>query len=239
VPRPFTRGRTGLYVPSGGVWTPPHPTDLKLWLKLEGDLTDSSGNGKNFLDVSSSGFVQAPDGTKQVLELNGTSQYVYLPGASNTGILGGTSASYGLWFRARSFGSSDYGRFFSCDYSDSPPIDGFVNNGYGDHAASLRYYFNPSGDVSELPNGSIVLDNWHHIFTTVENNSQIIYLDGVSLVTASEPITSLRDSSVVIFLGNRDTYDRYFDGYFSGGMFYRNRALTPAEVVDIYTNTTP
>jgi len=128
---------------------------------------------------------------------------------------GGTAES---WFNATSFGEGSFGRFFDKGNGDGWSL--FVDNS---DATQALGFVHGSGGMGwgqwNAPANSVSLNTWHHVALVYDKDSSandpVIYIDGASVAvtrftTPSGTMDS--DAAIDLFVGNRSSIDRAFDG---------------------------
>lgn len=236
MPGPFSPTLASYHTATAPPWTPPQQASLAVWLPLETDMDDISGNGRAFTPVGSPTYPTDPDDpTKTVLDLNGSSQYGVL--TSHTGLLGGTEVSYGAWIRPRTFGGGGYGRVLS-ERQGNSSIECNLDDTAANNGATCGYYSNTTNNLVDAPDNTVIVNQWIHLFFTRTNGSSILYADGVQIASNTAGYSTLNGAdNDNIYLGDRYDFVRRFNGYMAHIMWWKDVVLTPAEVLDVYQNS--
>jgi len=226
------------YKPSGP-WTPPHAANLELWLPYNTDFNDASGNGRNsYTAAGTPQLVTDPDGTENVLYLNGSSRLHIT--ANLTGLTGGQAASFCCWVRPVTYGDNSYGRIITQRYASSgdetPTIDVFFNNSDVSNGFSAAWY---SDNSSQLNTGGVVgLNSWSFIGQTMESGNHIAYEAAVSRNTGLKAYTALNtNSNAPVVIGDRQNGTRTSRTYIRQIMWWKDVILSQQDMLDIMTNT--
>lgn len=165
---------------------------------------------------------------------NGTSAHIS-NGATN--LTTGTAFSYSVWVRIPSVVSADKTIMVEANSGSDNPYSRLVLLGADVASAQLR---NASASTicSITGTTNISDDEWHNLIFTVENGSQILYVDGVSEGTPGTGTytggitTDLCTIGALIRSGGAS---QWFPGYIDElGMW--SKVLTTTEVAEIYNN---
>lgn len=204
----------------------------KLLLHLNGNSTDSSGNGNNGTDTNIT-YSQANGKFGQGAGFNGTSSVVNF---SSFGITGNSARTYGVWIKPSSV------NVLRC-------IMGCVPNTLKAGKTCMLYQaVVASGDIMIVFNAAdfhtagskIIANEWNFICFTYNGTSLTtdnvkIYINGVS-----QSLTKLGTTTTADTLPdkNRLGYDDMAGRYFNGAIdevIIENRAWTASEVKKYYT----
>jgi GH43 family beta-xylosidase len=203
------------------------------WWKLDNNLNDSSGNGRNGTGSGSPTFTTGK--FNQAINLNGTSQFVTAPNSVNTT----GSFSVSAWVRLTSL--TGYRTIAS---QDGNTISGFYLQYH--QAAGNKFAFamkasdSDSSTLTEaLSTSSPATNTWYHVVgvRNKANNTILLYVNGVLQQTLAYSAAWNATGSTIIgaakFSGNR--VDR-LQGQIDSVRIY-NRALTAAEVTTLFNAT--
>lgn len=187
------------------------------------DLSDHNNNGTLVNGISKDSSNMGS------LILEGTNDYIDMSNDRESLILnqGGTIEA---WVKWNSYNGTNW----------SNTVVGKGGSGWSSHhyilfkrASTNRYLFSVSNGTSYL-NGSgpetpdIVLDEWHQIVATWDNDNKSIYLNGDLEETVSSSIMPI-DNKSQVSIGRTGTNGYYLDGNVSIVRMY-DRALTSSEV---------
>ena len=208
----------------GNIWsfTTTSPPSLVGWWKFDGDVLDSSGNGRNGSLQGDAHF--EPGLFDQALALDGMGDYATIDGYK--GILGGNPFSISAWVKSTSSGDVT-----------------MVNWGTqaGGQRVDFRLYqgrLRVEHGNGNLQGKTTVADgDWHHVAVTVTANAPIsypqviLYLDGKDdSQTTTDPHTFNIVANVDVTIGRRGTNnDRAFPGLIDDVRIY-NWALMASEI---------
>ena len=210
--------------------TPTIPPASTIWAQyaLDGNASDSSGNGRNGTLNNSPTFVSGKKA--QAVSLNGSNQYVSLPAALLSTLNDFTIAT---WVNPASI--SAWSRIF--DFGSSTRVNMFLTPSTG---STLRFALTTGGSGGEQRiNGSAPLTTgWHHLAVTLSGNTGTLYLDGVQV--GQNTAMTLRPSSLGNTSNNwigRSQYstDPYFNGLVDEFRIYA-RALSASEILALFQN---
>lgn len=196
-------------------------------------LYDSSGTG-NHATLSGNPAWSGPGmngGQFLIFDPSSPADYFSVPDNSSVDLSTGLTIS--LWYKVASGKMVTFGKYFGANQRS------YIMELYGDN----RYYMSVSGDgtnvVSQRSNAVVAADNnWHHFATTYDGSSIILYKDGAvlpsSIMAGSIP-ASIFNSNATSPLRNMYNAVDYTTGSMDNVRLY-NRALTAAEVLELYTN---
>ncbi len=218
------------------------PTNgLVSWYKMDNNWLDSNGtnHGTGYNGVT---FGTARYGAAAG-SFDGVDDYVFLGKPASLNLSAG---SIEAWVYNTNDGQ--YVIFSSADGTVGGLYGLFAlyRNTAGKFAALIFKEGDPNYKYAVSTNNIFSLNNWHHVVFTVDSTGNKIYVDG-----SLQAVTySAGDSSQTQFLGyihakivdyeigreNLTGYYNHFNGLIDEVVVY-NRALTPAEITDIYNNT--
>lgn len=165
------------------------------------------------------------------LKLNGSSQYASIPDSPLIqSIASNRKITQSIWIKWNA-STESYNQFFG-KYS-STTLNGFVF--YLKSNQQIAWYLNNSagfidGGGSTIPFGKLTL-----LTATYDGSTAKIYINGVLNQSASMNVTIGGDTIAVTIGHDQYGSGRYFNGEVSDARLY-NRALSAAEVQDIYIN---
>ena len=210
--------------------TPTIPPASTIWAQyaLDGNASDSSGNGRNGTLNNSPTFVSGKKA--QAVSLNGSNQYISLPAGLLSTLNDFTIAT---WVNPASI--SAWSRIF--DFGSSTRVNMFLTPSTG---STLRFALTTGGSGGEQRiNGSAPLTTgWHHLAVTLSGNTGTLYLDGVQV--GQNTAMTLRPSSLGNTSNNwigRSQYstDPYFNGLVDEFRIYA-RVLSASEILALFQN---
>ena len=186
------------------------------WWKLNGDVTDSSGNGN---DGTNHGATPTIGKLGGAMSFDGTSDYVDLGSSLN---LSPQHMTVSLWAKTS---SAAFGVMYA---HGRTPWDGFEISQVG---GSLRVTSETPGTVDFWSNiGGLNDNSWHHVVLTYDGATAMIYVDGSAHGSASGniPYNTAYDN----YIGMRGDGSS-FNGSIDDVQIY-NRALSSDEVASLY-----
>jgi hypothetical protein len=208
----------------------PDPAGLVLRCEFEGNLNDSSGNGRHGTGVGNPTFEAGKIG--QAVTLNG-SNYVEITGYK--GILDVNAFSITAWVKSTSTGDVTmvcWGSSTNGQRVDFRLYQGRLRVEHGN---------------GNLQGNTVLADGqWHHVVLTVTENASIsypdvkLYLDGLdNSQTTTDPDTFNIVANVDVNIGRRGTHnDRVFPGSLDDVRIY-DRVLTQEEIAWLAGRTKP
>lgn len=201
--------------------------NLSAYYKLNSDATDSSGNAMN-MNVNGTPTYSAGK-FDNAIDLDGTSQYLSRSSNALFGGSGGTISVFG-WMKITDF-SSDANQHLASRWNGS-------STGWRIVARSSDILLSLAG--SNYGGGSgVPTGTWVHIGFTFDNNTYVIYQDGVSVGTAAVGAKNVNQSGAQPYIGRRNSGA---DGYVKGQIDDVNiwqRALDATEVSTLYSTGCP
>ncbi len=198
-------------------------------------LYDSSGTG-NHATLSGNPTWSGPGmNGGQFLTFDSSAPADYFSVPDNSSVDLSTGLTISLWYKVASGKMVTFGKYFS----GVPPQRSYVMELYGDN----RFYMSVSGDgntvISQRSTAVVTADaNWHHFATTYDGSSIVLYKDGAvlpSAIMAGTVPASIFNSNATSPLRNMYNTVDYTNGSMDNVRLY-NRALTAAEVLELYTN---
>jgi hypothetical protein len=203
---------------------------LVAYYPFNGNAIDASGNGDNGTLVGAAQY--GPGISGQGLVLNGSGAGVALGAPANLQLQNFSIAS---WIKRSSSSVASYGSGGVATIVGCSPGGYYF---YMDNGGRLG--FSQLGNYGALGGPAITDTNWHHVVFSMVAGSAVFYLDGVAGSAQTYNVTYTFGGNIGI--GYRpDNSDNSFYGTEDEVHIY-NRALTPAEVKQLYTfsnNTDP
>lgn len=189
-------------------------------------VVDSSGNGKNAKSCpNSTGPTGGASGKFANAGTLSGSNYI----DTDYTIPVSSGITYSSWVKTSTGGWYILGNLYFNGI-------GFIGNISGQNFATFRYR---SGSNSEVQlNGAttnIKDSNWHHIVGVASPNGGSLYVDGKLEASST---TAFAMTSSEIYIGTQDGSTNFFTGTIDESRVY-NRALSPAEVGQLYTWSPP
>jgi hypothetical protein len=209
---------------------------------LVGHWTLDDGSGSRAADASASGhpgaLLGSPDWVASqrggALDFSQRGDAVRVASSAQLDDL--ESFSVALWFYADTTGNNGQGRFvskgdsFQIRYSNNSSSIYFDAKRWGGREGRWRFI---------TPDRQSTRRAWHHLVVAYDYansaNDPVAYLDGNRLLDLDElqaPSGRLQGSTGDLYLGNRESLDRTFDGRLDDVRVYR-RLLTPEEVMQL------
>jgi hypothetical protein len=205
------------------------------WWKLDGDATDSSGNGYDGAVNGNPNWI-IEGICDEAIELDGDGDYISVPTDNN--LKSGFPFSICLWMK-----------------SDNPTVDAFVVNVSPPDddtyyaGASIRLKNDESGVIDmgyanggspssasyHIKSGTTSLQagKWYHVAAVFKGYMDLdLYINGISEGIYGGTAETIHYSDNDFFIGSRTESDRFFDGAIDDVRFY-NSALTQAEILEV------
>jgi len=213
--------------------TPSPQTDPIIWYKMDetsgSTAADSSGNGKN---GTLTGGSWVAGHINNALNLNGSTQYVTMPGNIVSNLNDFTVAT---WVKVTS--NSSWARIF--DFGINTNTYMFMAPQSGDN--TFRYAITNSGNGSEqrIDGTTLSTGTWHHVAVTLVGNTGRLYVDGAQV--GSNASMTLHPSGLgnttANYIGKSQWSDPYLNGQIDDFRVY-NRGLSASEILSLYNGTT-
>ena len=224
------------YIPSNG---------LLCWYPFNGNANDESGNSHHGISNGATLTMDRFGNANEAYSFNGMNTEIRVPNSSALNLTGDFSIS--IWFKSinpptnnnshtliakrddnLSCCSSNVPWNFSINYQQNgidykKPICAFASN---------SYTFNQSDSL-------ITLNTWQQLIFIYKSDTLIMYLDGDQIYSSYSSSAQRATNTNDMLIGsiNRATGDEYMNGDLDDIGIW-NRALTPAEIQQIYINTT-
>lgn len=207
--------------------------DMAVWLQLNGNLTDSSGNGRTVTPSNGpTATVGATGQANTAYAFNGSDQYLTI---ANADVIPADTTNYtvSVWAKGIAPGSTDYAYFAIRGATTSIGSSVFwlgtitgVNQ-YISSAANGRY-------GSGASTVSSTAGAWRHVVLVFAGNYQTTYVDGVQRTDTSNGATAVATTGTVLTLGGGTAGFRDLVGALDDFRVY-NRALSASEVTALFT----
>jgi hypothetical protein len=234
-----TSGQGTLYIDAVGLYpevaevpisVDPGSDGLAAHYSMEGDMTDSSGNGLDGEVFGGALFNQGMAGMGRALTLDGLVDYAALPigsviasADSMTVAMWANFAGSGVWQRLFDFGSD------TTTYMFLTPENGTTN--------VLRFAITSNGNAvgaeSVLDGTSALSPGWHHVAVTIDGSamSMTLYMDGIAVATGpTATLPSDLGNTTQNYVGDSQyTADPFYAGDIDELLIY-TRALNPGEI---------
>jgi hypothetical protein len=190
--------------------------NLQAFYKLS-DLTDSSGNNRTLTNNGNVSFASGKIGNAAVFD------------GSNwlNASVSQTPSTVSCWVKSSNF--DGYKNLIALRDNDNNI--GFLIQGQSGN--NFRFYSNESNISS---NATVADDSWHNIVVTVSNGSVNIYVDGLLDVNSSGGSAGITTTKIGIGSYDDGSYDHLNGQIDAVGIW--NRALSDAEVAELYNNGT-
>jgi len=187
--------------------------------KLDGNAKDNTPYGNEGVVTGTSNVMDRGGKANGAMSFNGTSDYIEIDNFNNPILMQGSeSASWTLsaWLKGGTSGVAVGKQGYN---------SGIMANANG-------YYFEiwPATGSSSIAVSSTTVDKnkWHLVTATYAARTMTLYIDGVSMGTATGPST-MRSYNNVLGIGSGGFGNWFFDGSIDDVRAY-NRALTASEV---------
>jgi hypothetical protein len=199
------------------------------WYKGDGNALDSGANGFNGTWVGAAAYTNGVNG--QAFSF-ATSNYVSV--ANNAALSGFNAFSVALWVQSTSASVAAANEYIFGSYETTGNQRSWsVRRTATTGRLALIYSFDGTtaydSNFDALPFDTA----WHHVTLTRSGTNLIYYLDGVAKTTNTLALSSaLKASSGAMTIGAL-TAGNHFFGKVDGALLI-NRALTPAEITQLY-----
>jgi len=198
--------------------------DEASWNGTASEVKDASGNGNHGAAAGGATAGAGKYGNGGVFD--GTNDYVTVPNSTNLQLTNNFTLS--LWFKAGSTSQSQKYLINKNNYYGI--LYEYVNDTLEFWSGSGRY----TGDDPRVGTGITLADtNWHHIVYSYDGKTLSGYKDGVQIFSLPKVFTLLT-STDVLYLGSAASAANLVNGSLDETRIY-NRALSPAEVADLYS----
>jgi len=206
----------------------PLPQDYVSYWKFEGNANDEKGVNNGTLTGNAGIGIDSEKGN--ILSLDGNGDYVGVADSSSLDI--GDQISLSVWVKLNSY--SSWSKLIIKPYqADADPWELYTID-LGGNGNTPRFILTdgiPGGNSAILVhNSTISLNQWYHIVGTYNGNTANLYING-NFVTNQSANFDIGINNTSLGIGGFGTY--CVNGLMDDVMIY-NRALTAAEVSDIY-----
>jgi len=217
--------------------------NMTAWYKFDGDFTDSSGNGRDLTNITSSfDITNKKQGTSSILFPTTQNGLVEFPSGIHPYNIWNNSTSgitFSIWFRYVTQ-TGLWGRLFDFESTANTDSGFFISVKANPNSVNTGIYFKTNTTAFSYSNwdttvGKPLDGNWHHIIWNI-NKSGVwtIYYDNVNLncgITAS-PI-NITTYNIRYMADSAYPGDASFSGNIDDFRIY-NRALSPSEINILY-----
>ena len=241
---------------SNGIVQAPWPTMIKPFRGIELDKTHplareligcwvfNEKTGNTVFDLSGNGnsgtLVGTPDWTYGGLDFDGANDRISVADDSSITDIFDGGGTIVVLFKADTRGENLYGRLIQKGTTNTEGFELYMNPTLSGNYGKLRlkHNFNTTSGTWEqtsylIPVGT---NETTHFAVTYDNsaiaNDPINYINGISVAVSeigTPSGTRVSDSSEVLYIGDRDSFDRCFDGIIYYIMLW-DRILTAEEV---------
>lgn len=215
------------------------PTTANLWLKFDGNYTDSSTFGNTVTSFNSSGFVGSGQFGTNSVKLNtptaGT-DHVEVTNNTNIAIDMAGKWSFSCWI----YSTTTNGDFFAKFQSTNNFTNASVY--FGDLHFGLTKAGTSFGKQSGATGSSLSLNTWHHIVGTWDGttNTIMLYLDKVSQTSTFGGGMNVENSNLMIgghiTIGSRSGE---FEGRVDEFQLFKGVVLTQTQVNNLFATNAP
>jgi gliding motility-associated-like protein len=224
----------------------PLPCDtsgLVLCMSMDGNANDSTKYAHHGIVRGATPTSNRFGNTNSAYSFNGISNYINL---GNKSLLKPNKATISMWVKPNDISTSGFGHSFNpimvTGNTNSPGhfyeayflgISTSGNNKF--HVSSWNPSPTISGGGPSVQNFN--LNTWHHLTTTIDNDSIKIYINGVldkAYFKGFATNYSNIDSIIIANSGNSAFSQRWFNGALDDIKMY-NRVLSATEVQDLYS----
>ncbi len=214
------------------------PNGLLACYPFTGNANDASGNSNNGIVHGATLTTDRFGNANSAYRFNGSGEYISIAPEQ----LEINQFSYSLWVNAHSVPAAGTSYFIfsvGSEYGDqsvglnqvySGPNNGWTGGGY---SAVGENQFYATGVLPPT-------NAWTHLVVTCDNSLLKLYVDGqlAGSVSVAGKTPFYGTGTVAATIGGRSTLIQYFDGDIDDLRLY-NRALSAAEVTELYTNAPP
>lgn len=219
----------------GGGGSFPTGADADLW--LDGNLTDSSGNGKDAsMLTGSETYSTGQDGISNHAFDFTSGGRVFSINDANVGNYPTSDFSISFWCKATSFSGTPIvisrGQFGTRGYYFQ-----FVINGGDSTKAEFDANFNPAGQFKQVKttNTTFSLNTWYHIVVVRSGGTGKIYVNGSDATNSADTFGDIGNDNVLPFqVGDYTSFGFPFNGLVDEVSLFP-RALTATEILNIFT----
>ena len=198
---------------------------LLLYLPLDGDAKDASGNGHDGIVEGNDEWV---DGKfDKALFFNGTDTFVQIPLEKDITFTEDSSFTAALWLNSEVMPVPSQDGVFGNYRESTTPFWGLIIRPDG----TLIYYLRNGGSITPVSKTIVNDGEWYHIalLRDTKTKKAALYVDGKLEEEMADPTGNI-NSGQDIFLGEH--LNRFFEGILDEVMLF-SRALTQKEIQSI------
>ena len=219
---------------------PNRTKDMLAWYKFDGNLNDSSGNGQDLTLLSGTNEYDTTVIHQGVssLKFNGSTSYSVTP-PTGTDPFNSNTITISVWHYATAGGTQSILSTRHTSWFDGWTLYAYPSTG----EYNLQYLINgPTWEyISSGVVSSFVLNTWHHICVTIdENKVGTFYINSVKV---GQTILSnfISTTSTILYVGANmgGGSNKLTNGTRLDDVRIYNRALTPGEVTELYEFNKP
>lgn len=217
------------YVPTNG---------LIGWWSFSGNANDSSGNGNNGVVTGATLVADRHGNSYSAYQFNGTTDYIEV--ADTPALrLNATDFTFSFWVNISTYNASSATAFIVKRAAGNASGWLLVANDFYSNTIELK---TSAGQDPNIRSDSTIAENgWHHVAVVYHQSSTLdFYIDGI--------LSSIHSSGGLYFNPNTNSVMRFGHdtsippgNYFINGMMddigIWNRALTPQEILNLFTGT--
>jgi hypothetical protein len=237
----LTHAQVPSYVPTSG---------LVGWWPFNGNATDESGNGNNGSVNGATLTSDRAGNSNKAYSFDGINDFIQV---AHQPMLNSMPMTISFWVKSTNITNASFLKKYCCSSWNGWAIDAISQTG---PTVEFAYYTSVCNGVyqtycSPVPfinNGTANLTdgNWHHMVFVVDATGGKVYKDGAVIhqqtwyqgAVSNNSIATSQSTTQPIRIGGHQESSRYLNGQLDDiGMW--NRALTAAEVSQLYTGTLP
>ncbi len=204
------------------------------WWKMDGDATDSSGNGYDGTAYDSPAWIGGGvHGGAVQLDPN---DYIEIDN-SNSMLSGSHAVTICLWMKTDVMNTG--GNVFTKGTTGSPSAFTCAVHNISQNRLRIRYKLGGIDYQTGVYTDVEYWDNqWHHLAYVIKSGEQKIYYDGIEVGSSSNVgVFDLSDNTDPIRIGAAyfeptDDYTKYYNGLIDDVQLY-NRSLSRAEILEV------
>jgi len=205
----------------------PIPADLQVWLPMDGNADDATGNENNGIIYGTEPTTDRFGNGNKAIYFDGQ-DYIDL-GTGNFGFDATNEFTITLWINMHENLATTF----------DPIIDkGQWNEPFYfdiDQGSKIRSGVRTSTTYYLTANTPLTLNEWTHVAMTYKDGERAIYMNGIA-ENADAPTGTLATSNKPTYIGRLPNAENYFRGDMDDLKIY-NRALSSAEIMGIYNDT--
>jgi len=198
---------------------------LLLYLPLDGDAKDISGNGHDGVLEGTDEWVEGK--FEEALFFNGTNTFVQIPLEDDITFTEDSSFTAALWLNSEVVPVPSQDGVFGNYRVSTTPFWGLIIRPDG----TFIYYLRNGGSITPVSKTIVNDGEWHHVAFLRDRKTKkaALYVDGELEEEATDPTGNI-NSGQDIFLGEH--LSRFFEGILDEVMLF-SRALTKKEIQSI------